>query len=113
MSTTRVLRRYAMQCRLGLVSSAVGSEAIFTPCDGCAQPDHCGGTWPEDDRHKPGQVRGCFAAKARGVKLRADNMPFTAREKVMASDNDAYRRLRKDGIQPPKVDGSAHLEKAL
>ena len=95
-----------MQCRLGRVNA-------FEPCKGCAQPAHCGGTWPDDDRHRPGEVRGCFADKARGVKLRADNMPYTAREKVMAQDNDAYRRLRRDGLQPPKVDGSAQLEKAL
>lgn len=29
----------------------------------------------------------------------------------LAKDRDAYRRLRRDGLQPPHVGGSEHLEK--
>jgi hypothetical protein len=31
--------------------------------------------------------------------------------KKFDADMDAYSRLRKDGLQPPRVDGSAELEK--
>lgn len=94
-----------MQRRLGNVN--------FTPCDGCAQPDHCGGTWPEDSKWKPGQLRGCFADKARSVRVEPAGPKYKARERVMSRDNDAYRRLRKDGVQPNRVDGSADLEAIL
>ena len=33
-----------------------------------------------------------------------------AREVAFGKDADAYRRLRKDGLQPPHVDGSHRLE---
>ena len=35
------------------------------------------------------------------------------RERAMSADNDAYRRLRRSGIQPRNVDGSAELEAKL
>ena|SRR5260370_38558468 len=33
-----------------------------------------------------------------------------AQEKTLAADLAAYRRLRKEGLQPPSVDGAALLE---
>ncbi len=32
------------------------------------------------------------------------------RDKALAKDMDAYKRLRKQGMQPPRVDGCAKLE---
>ena len=95
----------AMHTKLGDVEN-------FTPCDGCKQPESCGGRWPDDDKHMPGRLRGCFAKKTQGVTITYDR-PIINREKVMAKDNDAYRRLVKNGVQPPKVDGSAALESRL
>lgn len=34
-----------------------------------------------------------------------------SRDKQWDADIPAYRRLRKDGVQPPRVDGSAEREK--
>ena len=31
-------------------------------------------------------------------------------EKAKDADMEAYKRLRKDGVQPPSINGSAHLE---
>lgn len=33
-----------------------------------------------------------------------------ATEKQWSADMDAYKRLRRDGEQPDKIDGAAHLE---
>lgn len=34
-----------------------------------------------------------------------------AKERVLRQDLDAYKRLRRDGLQPPQIDGSARIEK--
>lgn len=34
-----------------------------------------------------------------------------AKERVLAKDLVAYRNLRRNGVQPKSVDGSAHLER--
>lgn len=34
-----------------------------------------------------------------------------SRDKQWAEDIPAYKRLRKDGVQPPRVDGAAEREK--
>jgi hypothetical protein len=36
---------------------------------------------------------------------------LTSKEKVLDKDLDAYKRIRKTGGQPVKIDGSAKLEK--
>jgi hypothetical protein len=85
----------------------------FVKCDGC-KTDTCGTYWPEDDRHMPGRFRGCFAQKSRSVGLEsAGTWAINAADKVMDADNNAYRRLRKDGVQPETVTGSAKLEATL
>jgi hypothetical protein len=97
-----------MQRRLGDVDTET-----FEPCPGCAQPDHCGGRWPEDGNFRPGQLRGCFAEKARSVAVEPAGSWVREREREMSKDNDAYRRLRRDGVQPKRVDGSAKLEATM
>jgi len=42
----------------------MSSPKAEIPCAGCKQPEHCTGTYPEDDPHKPGEIRGCFKAKS-------------------------------------------------
>lgn len=37
--------------------------------------------------------------------------PETVRENQLSADLDAYARLKKNGTQPPKIDGCADLEK--
>jgi uncharacterized membrane protein len=34
-----------------------------------------------------------------------------AEQKTLDKDRAAYKRLRRDGMQPPRIDGCAHLEK--
>lgn len=41
---------------------------------------------------------------------RGDVARTEARERVLAKDMSAYKRLRRDGLQPAHVDGSARLE---
>jgi hypothetical protein len=38
---------------------------------------------------------------------------LTAKEKVLDKDLDAYKRIRKTGGQPVKIDGSARIEKTV
>lgn len=37
---------------------------------------------------------------------------INAKEQRWTRDMDAYKRLRRDGLQPPQIDGSHHLEAA-
>jgi hypothetical protein len=41
---------------------------------------------------------------------RGDVIHTEQREQTFGKDADAYRRLRRDGLQPPHVDGSHRLE---
>jgi Na+-translocating ferredoxin:NAD+ oxidoreductase RnfG subunit len=43
----------------------------------------------------------------------AGTWAINAADKVMDADNNAYRRLRKDGVQPETVTGAAKLEATL
>ena len=45
-------------------------------------------------------------SRAGGIDMDASR----AAEKAKAVDMDAYKRLRKDGVQPPAINGSAKLE---
>lgn len=83
-------------------------------CDECKSPT-CFTPYPDDDHPLfAGRVRGCFAENARSVGFESANTwRINARDKEISRDNDAYRRLRKDGVQPERVDGSAKLEATL
>ncbi|MCP3857266.1 MAG: hypothetical protein GY698_21465 [Actinomycetia bacterium] len=43
----------------------------------------------------------------------AEVVEIGEREGRWATDGDAYRRIRKAGLQPDKIDGSAELERRL
>ena len=63
-------------------------------------------------------VEGCFACKISHVAIssdaiptrRADNARINETERQWHKDMDAYKRLRRDGLQPKKIDGSAKVE---
>ena len=67
----------------------------------------------------PEPVDGCFGCKILSIAVSADALPnrgrsiaaTNAREKTLAKDMAAYRRLRLAGEQPAHVDGSAHVER--
>ncbi len=83
----------------------------MTPCEVCKQPNHCTGTYPDDDEHRPGQVRGCFAEKTLGVSFRStETTNVIAADKTLGSDLSAYKRLKDDGVQPPRIDGASQRE---
>ena len=59
----------------------------------------------------------CFGCKIQSVSMAASAMPtrsnagmIESSTKVMHKDVAAYKRLRKDGLQPKTVKGSANLE---
>ena len=70
--------------------------------------------------HPTLDVPGCFACRITGVGFAPSATPsrrvgtFIANrnddDKALSKDLAAYKRLRKDGVQPPKIDGSATLE---
>lgn len=98
----------------GAIYSCGMADDDFTPCPDCVRPEHCGGRWPDDDAHMPGRLRGCFAEKSRGVDIaNAERWRIRTRETEMDRDNEAFRRLKKTGFRPNRVDGSALLEKTL
>jgi len=71
-------------------------------------------------RTHPVPVEGCFGCKlgtlmlAPSVAASTEGGQSALREKAMeqrwASDMPAYKRLREQGYQPPRIDGSAALE---
>lgn len=72
-------------------------------------------------RTHPHDVPGCFGCHVLSVGFAAAAMPnrypepvrVEAKEQVLRKDLDAYKRLRHDGLQPKKIDGSAEVEKRV
>lgn len=59
-------------------------------------------------------AKGCCSSQGehyRGVALRPVPTPQTQKEKALATDLDAYRRLRESGAKPKTIAGSATLER--
>ena len=66
-------------------------------------------------------VDGCFGCKIAYVGIGADAMPsrggkarvatINDKDRVLDKDLDAYQRLRRNGVQPRKIDGAAKVEK--
>lgn len=75
-----------------------------------------------DPGHEGLDVPGCYACKITGVSVAPSATPsrtggaWAARnvhlENQWTKDMDAYQRLRRDGLQPPQIDGSHVLERA-
>ena len=68
--------------------------------------------------HPALDVEGCWKCKVSSISYGADALPTrrpdsnrtNAKERVLAKDLDAYKRLRQDGVQPQGIDGAARLE---
>jgi len=73
------------------------------------------------ETHPNLDVKGCFGCKISHVGIGADAMPsrggkarvatINSKDRVLDKDLDAYQRLRRNGVQPRKIDGSAKVEK--
>ena len=63
-------------------------------------------------------VEDCFGCRIAGVSFASSSMPsrrgqaaaINAKERSWHKDMDAYKRLRRDGLQPPHIDGARELE---
>ena len=70
------------------------------------------------ETHPELNVEGCFACRIAGVAFASSAMPsrrnhaasVNATERRWEKDMDAYKRLRRDGLQPASVDGARNLE---
>ncbi len=73
------------------------------------------------ETHPNLDVEGCFGCRTAGIQFGAASMPTRAgtarsaviekKDRVLDKDLDAYKRLRRDGVQPRKIDGCANAEK--
>lgn len=72
-------------------------------------------------RTHPKPVEGCFGCKVLGVNLSMEAAPSRAagarvkevadRERRWDRDMGAYKRMRRDGVQPKRIDGAAEVER--
>jgi hypothetical protein len=65
-------------------------------------------------RTHPTYVEGCFGCKAGTLTTAAVSGPVSElaqRERVLAQDMDAYKRMRRQGLQPGHLAGSATVER--
>jgi hypothetical protein len=68
--------------------------------------------------HPSLDVEGCFGCRIAGVSFAASSMPsrrgqaaqINATERRWEKDMDAYKRLRRDGLQPAHIDGAREIE---
>jgi hypothetical protein len=61
----------------------------------------------------PRYVEGCWGCKVTSVQVAATSTPARAQresDRRFAKDGPAYKRLRAEGLQPPRIDGCAQLE---
>ena len=69
--------------------------------------------------HPTLDVDGCFACRVSGIRMgmnttttRGQNVEkINATERNWQKDMPAYKRLRKEGLQPKRIDGAAEVEK--
>jgi hypothetical protein len=77
-----------------------------------------GRTLKHREKHPGLDVDGCFACRVAGVSFAAAAMPnrraeadrINRTESQWDRDMASYKRLRKDGLQPQKIDGARDLE---
>jgi hypothetical protein len=70
-------------------------------------------------RTHPQPVDGCFGCHVATIGVAAAALPnrgkaitvANQKDAALARDMDAYKRLRRDGEQPARIDGAAHVEK--
>jgi hypothetical protein len=64
-------------------------------------------------------VEGCFACRVSGVRMGANSTTSRGSqveatnkvERGWQKDMPAYKRMRKEGLQPKRIDGAAEVEK--
>jgi hypothetical protein len=69
--------------------------------------------------HPTLDVEGCFACRVSGIRMgmnttttRGQNVEsINKTERNWQKDMPAYKRLRKEGLQPKSIDGAAAIEK--
>ena len=64
-------------------------------------------------RTHPVHVDGCFACHLSSLHINhsSEFKRIEGSESTLAKDLDAYKRLRKNGVQPPTTTGAAKLER--
>ena len=72
------------------------------------------------ETHPTLDIEGCFACRISHVRVSGAAMPtrqnvssMNGKEKQLDKDLDAYKRIRKTGGQPMKIDGSDRIEKTV
>ncbi len=71
---------------------------MFIPCEGC-KTSSCSGNGR------------CFGESARSMSVRSEpTRKAIAKDATFSKDAAAYRRLRRDGVQPKNIDGAAGRE---
>jgi len=71
------------------------------------------------ETHPSLDVEGCFGCRVAGVRMGVNTTTtrgtrvaeINTTERGWNKDMPAYKRLRKDGLQPKKIDGAAEVEK--
>lgn len=71
------------------------------------------------ETHPNLDVEGCFGCRVAGISFGANTTTtrgasvaeINQRAKNWERDMPAYKRLRKNGVQPRQIDGSAEIEK--
>lgn len=53
----------------------------------------------------------CYGCKLQTVRLSRGEHPISRKDRQWDRDLEAYSRLRRNGLQPPGIDGSANLER--
>ena len=53
----------------------------------------------------------CYGCKLRTIRLSRGEHPISRKDRQWDRDMEAYSRLRQDDVQPPRIDGSAELER--
>ena len=73
------------------------------------------------ETHPTLDVEGCFACRISHFRIAGAATPtrrhevsqMNSKERQLGKDLDAYKRIRKTGGQPMKIDGSAKIEKTV
>jgi hypothetical protein len=53
----------------------------------------------------------CFGCRAAHIQFAQPFSPHTVRDREFSADQDAYKRLRADGLQPQSPQGAAEVER--
>lgn len=71
------------------------------------------------ETHPTLDVEGCFGCRIAGIRMGTNSTTTRGKqvqetnkvERAWQKDMPAYKRLRKEGLQPKRIDGAAEVEK--